>query len=190
MTATTDQILAELAKIIDPDLGRDIVSLGFITRNEVQGGRVAVTINLTTPACPVKDQMREQAEQLLRALPGVEQVEVEMTAEVRGGQAPRTVAPDVKHIVAVSSGKGGVGKSTSTINLAVALAQTGARVGVMDCDVYGPDVPLMVGLKSSPRSRPTNACSPRSATGSRPSRSATSCRTKSRWFGAARWCTR
>ena len=150
MSTTPDAVLAELSKIQDPDLGRDIVALGFITRNEVEGGRVRVTINLTTPACPVKDQMKARAEELIAALPGVETVEVEMTAEVRGGREPRNIAPDVKHIVAVSSGKGGVGKSTSTINLAVALARTGARVGVLDCDAYGPDVPLMMGLKGQP----------------------------------------
>jgi ATP-binding protein involved in chromosome partitioning len=161
MSVTKEQVLAELAKIIDPDLGRDIVSLGFITKNAVCDGLVSVTINLTTPACPVKDQMKARAEELLRALPGVARVEVEMTAEVRGGRSPRQIAPDVKHVVAVSSGKGGVGKSTTTINLAVALAGTGARVGVMDCDVYGPDVPLMVGLKGEPEATPDKKLVPK-----------------------------
>ena len=114
-------------------------------------GLVDVIINLTTPACPVKDKMKAQAEGLLRALPGVTKVKVEMTAEVRGSQKPaRSLAPGVRHIVAVSSGKGGVGKSTVTVNLAVALARTGARVGVMDSDVYGPDIPMMMGLVGQP----------------------------------------
>ncbi|HKX45949.1 MAG TPA: Mrp/NBP35 family ATP-binding protein, partial [Planctomycetota bacterium] len=152
MTVTKEQVLDALRAVVDPDLGRDIVSLGFVTKHAVCDGVVSVTINLTTPACPVKDRMKAQAEELLRALPGVARADVTMTAEVRGqqGRETRPIAPNVRHIVAVSSGKGGVGKSTVTINLAVALAATGARVGVMDCDVYGPDVPLMMGLRGQP----------------------------------------
>ncbi|MCB0203144.1 MAG: P-loop NTPase, partial [Anaerolineae bacterium] len=105
--------------------------------------------------------MKAQAEGLLRALPGVKDVKVEMTAEVRGNQAPRQVAPDVRHIVAVSSGKGGVGKSTVAVNLACALAQTGARVGLLDCDVYGPDVPMMMGLTGAPDATPERKLIPK-----------------------------
>ena len=125
--------------------------MGFVRDVKVSGGVASVTINLTTPACPVKDQMKEQAVRAIEALPGVQRAEVEMTAEVRGTSGPpRQVAKDVKHIVAVSSGKGGVGKSTVTVNLAVALSQSGARVGVLDCDVYGPDIPMMMGLSGQP----------------------------------------
>ena len=148
---TPDQVLDTLRQIQDPDLHKDIVALGFVTKHEVKDGRIDVAINLTTPACPVKEQMKGQAEALLRELPGAREVHVEMTAEVRGqGGAPRQIAPDIKHIVAVSSGKGGVGKSTVTVNMAVALARTGARVGVLDCDVYGPDIPMMMGLSGDP----------------------------------------
>ena len=153
MTVSRDQLLDALRQVQDPDLHKDIVSLGFITEHTVTpAGEVKVTINLTTPACPVKDLMKKQAEDLLRAIPGVKSVDVTMTAEVKGqtGGAPRTVAKDIKHIVAVTSGKGGVGKSTVTVNLACALAKTGARVGILDCDVYGPDIPMMMGLTGSP----------------------------------------
>ncbi len=144
-------VLDVLRRIQDPDLHQDIVSLGFITRNEVKDGAVAVTINLTTPACPVKEQMKSQAESLIRALPGVRSVSVEMTAVSSKPAGPeRNLATGARHIVAVSSGKGGVGKSTVAVNLAVALAQTGARVGLLDCDVYGPDIPMMMGLSGPP----------------------------------------
>ena len=149
---TRDQVLDALRNIQDPDLHKDIVTLGFVQRSEVSAdGDVEVTINLTTPACPVKEQMKGEAERLLGELPGVGRVTVEMTAEVRGQSGPpRQIAPNVKHVVAISSGKGGVGKSTVTVNLAIALGKTGARVGVMDCDVYGPDIPLMMGLSGEP----------------------------------------
>ncbi len=148
---TEQQILDALRQVQDPDLHQDIVTLGFVKEHTVDGGAVKVRINLTTPACPVKDQLKQQAEDLIRALPGVTSVEVEMTAEVAAQSGPpRKVAEGVKHIVAVSSGKGGVGKSTVSVNLAVALARTGAKVGLLDCDVYGPDIPMMMGLAGSP----------------------------------------
>ena len=145
------QVLDALRQVQDPDLHQDIVSLGFVKEHTITEGNVKVRINLTTPACPVKDQMKNQAEELIRALPGVTGVEVEMTAEVQAQSGPpRQFAQTVKHIVAVSSGKGGVGKSTVSVNLAVALANTGAKVGLLDCDVYGPDIPMMMGLAGSP----------------------------------------
>jgi ATP-binding protein involved in chromosome partitioning len=105
--------------------------------------------------------MKHKAEQLLAGLPGINKVEVQMTAEVRGQKEVRPIAPQVKHIVAVSSGKGGVGKSTATVNLAIALAQSGAKVGVMDCDVYGPDIPMMMGLRGEPETTSSKRLKPK-----------------------------
>jgi ATP-binding protein involved in chromosome partitioning len=132
-------------------LHRDIVSLGFVKQVSIDGEMVSVVIELTTPACPVKDQMREQAETVLRQLPGVEKVYVEMTANVRSASSPdegRAAIPGVKNIIAVGAGKGGVGKTTVSVNLACALAQHGSRVGLLDGDIYGPNVPIMLGVQT------------------------------------------
>src|SRR5687768_15237051 len=144
-------VLAALKVVIDPDLRRDIVSLGFVKNVAIDQGRVSFTIELTTPACPVKDQMRDQAAAAVRALPGVTDVEVQMTANVRSVSAPetgRTPLPGVKNVIAVGAGKGGVGKTTVSVNLAIALALCGSRVGILDGDIYGPNVPIMLGLKT------------------------------------------
>jgi ATP-binding protein involved in chromosome partitioning len=148
---TLDQatVLQALGRIIDPDLRRDIVTLGFVKNLAIDGGRVSFTIELTTPACPVKDQMHDQALALVRALPGVTDVAVEMTAAVRTASVPdgtRASVPGVRNIIAVGAGKGGVGKTTVAVNVAVALAQRGSRVGILDGDIYGPNVPIMLGL--------------------------------------------
>ena len=144
--ATEKDILDALRAVQDPDLRRDIVSLGFVRNVRIENGDVRFDINLTTPACPVKDQLKLQAEEIVRGLPGVTSAAANMTAEVRSAARPDASAvAGVKAIIAVASGKGGVGKSTVTVNLAAALARQGARVGILDADIYGPTVPLMMG---------------------------------------------
>jgi len=125
------------------------VSLNFVKDVVVDGGRVAFTIELTTPACPVKDQMRDQAVAAVRALPGVTTVDVQLSAKVRSVSAPETgrpPLPGVKNVIAVGAGKGGVGKTTVAVNLALALSKCGSRVGILDGDIYGPNVPMMLGI--------------------------------------------
>src|SRR5918996_850095 len=146
-----DAVLNALRVVIDPDLRKDIVALGFVKDLGIDGGRVAFTIELTTPACPVKDQMRDQAAAAVRGLPGVSEVDVRMTANVRSVSMPetgRTPLPGVKNVIAVGAGKGGVGKTTVAVNLALALAKCGSRVGILDGDIYGPNVPIMLGLST------------------------------------------
>ncbi len=152
---TESAALDALRKIQDPDLHKDIVALGFIKDLVINGGEVSFRIVLTTPACPVKEQMREAAEEHVGALPGVTKVTVTMDAEVPQGRGfgEKPQLPGIRNIVAVSSGKGGVGKSTIAVNLAVSLALNGARVGIMDMDVYGPNVPMMLGVNRQPEVR-------------------------------------
>jgi ATP-binding protein involved in chromosome partitioning len=144
-------ILDSLRQIKDPDLHKDIVTLGFVRDLRIDGANVSFRIVLTTPACPVKAEMETAAREIVSGLPGVASVNVTMDAEVPKGRGlgEKLVIEGVRNIVAVSSGKGGVGKSTVAVNLAVSLALDGARVGLMDADVYGPNVPIMLGASDA-----------------------------------------
>src|SRR5256714_1593697 len=144
---TEADVYGALSEVRDPDLHKDIVTLGFIKDLKIEGGNVSFRIVLTTPACPVKEEMEGAAREVVGALPGVLSVGVTMDAEVPKGRGlgDKVTMPGVRNIIAVSSGKGGVGKSTVAVNVAVSLALNGARVGLMDMDVYGPNVPLMLG---------------------------------------------
>jgi ATP-binding protein involved in chromosome partitioning len=145
----SDAVMAALAGVTDPELRRDIVSLGMVRDVAVDGGRVSFTLVLTTPACPLRDQIESDVRTAIDALDGVEELAIEWDAEVRG-QAMREGAPapikGVKNVIAIASNKGGVGKSTVAVNLAVALASAGASVGILDADITGPNLPTMLGL--------------------------------------------
>ncbi len=149
---TEQQVLAALSQVQEPELGGDIVSRRMVKDVKINGGAVSFTIELTTPACPLKDQIHAEAEAVVRALPGVEEVGIEFTANTRrpAGIPEQAPIPGVANVIAVAAGKGGVGKSTVAANLAVALELEGARVGLLDADVFGPSMPLMFGVRGQP----------------------------------------
>ncbi|HLG68996.1 MAG TPA: iron-sulfur cluster assembly protein, partial [Chloroflexota bacterium] len=149
-----EQVLQALRQVQDPDLRRDVVSLNMIKDLSIHGGKVAFRLVLTTPACPMKTQMENAARDAVAALPGVSEVSVRMDSEVPKGfqLAGKQSVPGVKNIIASSSGKGGVGKSTVAVNTALALAEAGAKVGIVDCDVFGPNIPMMMGVYGLPPS--------------------------------------
>jgi ATP-binding protein involved in chromosome partitioning len=166
---TEAQVLDALRPIVDPDFRRSIVDLGFVKDIQIEGGQVAFKIELTTPACPVKAEFERQAHEAVSGLAGVTQVEVTMTANTRGSQrqTEENILPGVKNIIAVASGKGGVGKSTTAVNLALAFRETGATVGLMDADIYGPSIPLMLGVGGPPKVTPDRKIVPKEAHGLR-----------------------
>ncbi len=147
---TNETVLNALSYVMDPDLHQDLVSLGMIKDVKVNGEQVSFTIELTTPSCPLKSKIENDARQAVLSMTEAKEVEINMSARVRTPKPMTIDKNQFKHVIAVGSGKGGVGKSTVSVNLAVALARDGAKVGLLDADIYGPNIPRMLGIDHLP----------------------------------------
>lgn len=164
-----DQVLDRLGTVIDPDLKKDIVSMGMIKDLELNGGDLSFTLELTTPACPFNVEIEEDVRKAIDGMEGIDNLDMKVTAKVMEGRSLDEDAgmQTVKNIIGVASGKGGVGKSTVSLNLALALSQSGAKVGLLDADIYGPSVPLMLGMKDGYMEVEDNKLQPASSNGIR-----------------------
>lgn len=154
---TQEKVLEVLRTVKDPELGRDIVSLGMVRELLVKGRDVSMEVVLTTPACPLKDRISEDIRLAIRgSLPEAGEIQIRFGADVKGSRPmgmETNRLPTVKNVIAVGSGKGGVGKSTVALNLALALQQEGARTGILDADIYGPSIPIMCGIGDEEKPR-------------------------------------
>jgi ATP-binding protein involved in chromosome partitioning len=153
-TVTQEQVMAALSHVIEPELHKDLVTLDMVKNVAIDGGHVSFTIMLTTPACPLKHQMEAESTEALKTVPGVEKVTVNFDSNVAAdARLLGKLDIGVRNAIAVASGKGGVGKSTMAANLALSMALDGAKVGLLDADVYGPNIPMMMGVNERPRGR-------------------------------------
>lgn len=151
---TEAQVLHALGQVDDPDLKKDLVTLGMIRDLNIQGDAVSFTVMLTTPACPMKDMIEQACRNAIRLMvPDARTVNILMSSETRNNRPANGILPGVKNIIAVASGKGGVGKSSVAANLATALARSGAKTGLLDADIYGPSVPTLFGIQEAPEMR-------------------------------------
>ena len=161
LSLTHDAVIEAMRTVQEPELGRDLIALDMVKNVVIDGSALSMTIELTTPACPLKDEIERTTNAALGAI-GATNVDITWGAMVRRSQPrqPEQLVPGVKNIIAVASGKGGVGKSTVSVNLAVALAQSGASVGLLDADITGPNIPLMMGLEGQPKASANNKITP------------------------------
>jgi len=162
-SVSQEAVMAALRTVDDPELHKDLVTLNMVKNVVIEGSTVGVTVELTTPACPLRGKIESDVRAALMRVPGIAHVELQITAQVRsmfGGKPGKEPIPGIRNTIAVASGKGGVGKSTVAVNIAASLMLEGARVGLLDADIYGPSIPIMLGTNEAPVPTADNRLNP------------------------------